>query len=287
MGLDSMTTLAEVPSVAELIPATTDALKALGGSASNEEIHDKIVEMLSLPDSIVELPHEEGSSRTRLDYRLRWARTYLKKVNAAENTERGVWTLTPLGRAMSSEDLADVRRRVAAIGRAQKAKDEETSETEDATEEPSWAEKLLSVLQAIQPDTFERLIQLVLRESGFTKVEVTGRSGDGGIDGHGVLRVKLVSFQVLFQCKRWRGSVGPSVVRDFRGAMVGRADKGLIVTTSRFTAEARREAIRDGAPAIDLVDGEDLCHLLKELGIGVRVRKVEEVDIDEGFFADF
>jgi restriction system protein len=151
--------------------------------------------------------------------------------------------------------------------------------------EPDWTVRLLSVIGDMSAAAFERLCQRLLRESGFTRVEVTGRAGDGGIDGIGVLRVDLVSFHVLFQAKRWKGSVGPGVVRDFRGAMVGRADKGLIITTSTFTADARREATRDGAPAIDLVDGEALCSLLKELKLGVRVRLVEEVDVDASFFA--
>ena len=127
-----------------------------------------------------------------------------------------------------------------------------------------------------------------MRESGFTRVEVTGKSGDGGIDGGaGVLRMNLISFQVLFQCKRWKGSVGSEVVRNFRGAMQGRADKGLIITTGTFTADARKEATRDGAPAIDLIDGEALCLLLKDLKLGVRVetRMVEDVTVDERFFA--
>jgi restriction system protein len=127
----------------------------------------------------------------------------------------------------------------------------------------------------------ERLCQRILRESGFVKVEVTGRGGDGGIDGTGVLRINLLSFQVLFQSKRYRGSVGSSVVRDFRGAMVGRADKGLIITTGTFTAEARKEATRDGAPAIDLVDGDALCDLLKSLKIGVKIEIVESVSVDQ------
>jgi restriction system protein len=139
----------------------------------------------------------------------------------------------------------------------------------------------------MSPAAFERLSQRILRESGFTKVEVTGRAGDGGIDGTGVLRMNLLSFHVLFQCKRWRGSVGPSVVRDFRGAMVGRADKGLIITTGAFSADARREATRDGAPAIDLVDGDALCDLLKDRGIGVRIRMVEDISVDEAAFASF
>ncbi|GIX20603.1 MAG: hypothetical protein KatS3mg120_2279 [Erythrobacter sp.] len=138
----------------------------------------------------------------------------------------------------------------------------------------------------MEPGAFERLAQRILRESGFVKVEVTGKSGDGGIDGTGVLRMNLISFQVLFQCKRYAGSVGASVVRDFRGAMQGRADKGLIITTGTFTPDARKEATRDGAPAIDLIDGDALCELLKDLRLGVMVKEVrsEEITIDPAFF---
>ena len=134
-------------------------------------------------------------------------------------------------------------------------------------------------------NAFERLCQRLLRESGFIKVEITGRSGDGGIDGVGVLRLNLLSFHVLFQCKKWKGSVGAPIVRDFRGAMVGRADKGLILTTGNFTADARREATRDGAPAIDLVDGDSLCDLLKTTKIGVSIALIEKILIDEAAFA--
>lgn len=148
-----------------------------------------------------------------------------------------------------------------------------------------WKDQLLSVLLQLEPSAFERLCQRLLRESGFTRVEVTGKTGDGGIDGTGVLRMNLLSFQVIFQCKRWQGSVGASTVRDFRGAMVGRADKGLIITTGTFTSEARREATRDGAPAIDLVDGDTLCDLLKERSLGVSVRMVEEVTVDSSAFS--
>ena len=151
-------------------------------------------------------------------------------------------------------------------------------------QEPDWQESTLRAIAHIKADAFERLCQRILRESGFTRVEVTGRSGDGGIDGVGVLRVNLVSFHVLFQCKRWKGSVGASVVRDFRGAMVGRADKGLIITTSAFTADARREATRDGAPAIDLLDGDALCQLLKQLKLGIKVKLVEDVEVEPSFF---
>ena len=139
----------------------------------------------------------------------------------------------------------------------------------------------------MRPEAFERLCQRILRESGFTSVEVTGQSGDGGIDGKGILRLGgLMSFHVFFQCKRYNGSISPSVVRDFRGAMVGRADKGLLITTGTFSREARREAYRDGAPPLDLLDGEELVKKLKELGMGIQVkqRTIEDVFVDEAYF---
>jgi restriction system protein len=117
-------------------------------------------------------------------------------------------------------------------------------------------------------------------------VEVTGRSGDGGIDGIGVLRITLVSFQVFFQCKRYRETVGPNTIRDFRGAMVGRTDKGLVITTGRFTAEAKKEATRDGAPPVELIDGDQLCDLLKSLKLGVKTELVEHVSVEPEFFGD-
>ncbi|MEQ1883394.1 MAG: restriction endonuclease, partial [Burkholderiales bacterium] len=168
--------------------------------------------------------------------------------------------------------------------KGQPSQTEVALDVEEGGDEEAWIDQLLGILGSIDPSAFERLTQRLLRESGFTKVEVTGRSGDGGIDGIGILRMNLVSFQVLFQCKRWKGSVGPSEVRDFRGAMVGRADKGLIVTTGTFSSDARKEATRDGAPAIDLVDGETLCGLLKERKLGISVQTVERVELDEAFF---
>lgn len=282
-----MATRADVPKLEILVDATVKALRALGGSASNEEIHDEVVKLLNIPEAIVEVPHKDGT-KTLLVYRLHWARSYLKKVDAVDNASRGVWTLTAKGRAMTPEEVSKVVRRVRKMDyeqRRSRAGPDVSDETDDDDEAGSWTDHLLAVLGRMPADAFERLCQRVLREAGFTKVEVTGKTGDGGIDGNGVLRMNLVSFQVLFQCKRWKGSVGSSVVRDFRGAMVGRADKGLIITTGTFTRDARAEATRDGAPAIDLVDGEDLCLLLKDLKIGVAVKLVEEIEIEEGIFA--
>lgn len=240
---------------------------------------------MNLPDHVVEA-EREGSSRSELHYRMAWARSYLKMFGAIDNSTRGVWTLTAKGRSMNEEDAKQVAPEVRRLSREARSEKQAKSLTLDngsvnptGTTSRDWKEDLLEHLGKMDPTAFERLCQRVLREKGFSKVEVTNRGGDGGIDGQGVLRVNLLSFQVIFQAKRWKGSVGASVVRDFRGAMVGRADKGLIMTTARFTREASREAVRDGAPAIDLVDGEDFCDLLKEIGIAVRVQQVEEVSL--------
>lgn len=73
-------------------------------------------------------------------------------------------------------------------------------------------------------------------------------------------------------------------IRDFRGAMVGRTDKGLFMTTGSYTPDAQKEATRDGAPAIDLIDGEQLCELLKTLKLGVTIKMVEEVSVEADWF---
>jgi restriction system protein len=164
-------------------------------------------------------------------------------------------------------------------------------EPENLDDEPeiTWKEQLLARLLQISPSGFEKLAQRLLREAGFVNVTVTGKSGDGGIDGIGVYRLSLVSFPVYFQCKRYQGSVTAGAVRDFRGAMAGRGEKGLLITTGSFTKEARSEANRDGAPPVELIDGDDLSDLLKEYGLGVAVteRVEEDVAVLPEFFAEY
>lgn len=270
------------------------ALKQLGGSAANDELFQKVVEVMALPPAIQNLPHTDGRL-SKVAYNLRWATTYLKKGGYVDNSARGVWALTDAGEVCTEADVdrvpAIVRKQAYEAKRSQQDNTDVQSETPDDLLDAAsmdadidWKDELLAQLKGVAPDAFERLAQRMLREAGFVKVEVTGRSGDGGIDGIGVLRLNLLSFQVLFQCKRYNGSVGPSTIRDFRGAMVGRSDKGLLITTGTFTSEAKREATRDGAPPIELIDGEHLCDLLKNLRLGVSTEMVEKVVIERGWF---
>lgn len=286
----------DVPAYHDFFDDLVAALKELGGSGTNQEIYAKVIEMSHLTDDQINVLHNDGPM-TEVEYRLRWTQTYLKKDGIIENVARGVWGLLPKGREVSKTELNQTRDRVKGTYRAARADKKENSTREvdrddemeeeaglEIEEEISWNAKLLRELKNMDPIAFERLSQRLLRESGFVKVTVTSASNDKGIDGVGVLRMNLVSFQVMFQCKRYSGTVGPGAVRDFRGAMQGRSDKGLIITTGTFTAEARREAVRDGAPTIDLIDGDALCDLLKERKLGVSVKMVEQVNIDATFF---
>lgn len=273
----------DVPSFPDLLNPALRALHKLGGSASNQELEDEIVAALGLSEEVAELPHGRGGM-TEVGYRAAWARNYLKNAGLVENSDRGVWSLTAAG---ADVDHVDPRKLVRDVQRQQRElrQSEEATESEDEVEETTWQEILLETLRSMDPIAFERLCQRLLRESGFIEVEVTKRSGDGGIDGYGTMRLGgLISFNVLFQSKRYQGNIGPDTVRDFRGAMVGRADKGVIITTGGFTREARREATRDGAPPIDLIDGELLVEKLKELGLGVKVKTVEVVEIQSDWF---
>ena len=278
----------KVPPYDQLMNPTLQALKTLGGSGTIEEIHNKVTEIVGLTNEQLEVLHDPArGGQTEVEYRLAWSRTYLKKYGILENSTRGIWALTAKGRQLERVDVNVVKRHVQEELKQRKMP-AESQELVESTVELSWRDELLSVLLQMEPPAFERLIQRLLRESGFIQVEVTGQSGDGGVDGKGIMRLGgLLSFHVIFQCKRYRGSVTASQVRDFRGAMVGRADKGLLITTGNFTKDAVKEATRDGAPAIDLIDGDQLINKLKELSLGVQTKKVEleQVVVDQQWFA--
>jgi restriction system protein len=262
------------------------AMKELGGSATHDELVEKVIEIKRIPEAVQNVMHTER--KTKLSYNLAWAKTYLGKVGALENPSHGVWAITEKGKALTEAAVRQIPlevRRQYKVEKDNKPKGREEEAQDLEPEAKDWKDALLEVMiRQMKPDAFERLSQRILRESGFVKVEVTGRTGDDGIDGVGVLRLALLSFQVYFQCKKYRSSVSAGAIRDFRGAMVGRTDKGLFITTGTFTADAKKEATRDGAPAIDLIDGDLLCDLLKSLKLGVETKMVEEVTVNPEFF---
>jgi restriction system protein len=282
------------PEFLKYINPLIEILKKLGGSGNSSEVTDLVVEKMNIPEKVLEEKLNSGASRVK--NQIAWARNYLVKSGYMDSSQRGIWNLTEKGlkvKNISNKEAIELFKFVQSqYTKKENEKiseisideiDENQIETEDNI---SSSEKFLSILQSLPPEGFERICQRILRESGFKKVIVTGKSGDGGIDGEGILEVNpLMSFKVLFQAKRYKGAVSSSQVRDFRGAMQGRADKGIIITTGRFTQEAKKEGIRDGAPPIELVDGEQLVKLFETNQLGLKPKTI--YDIDESFFNEY
>lgn len=276
----------------QLMQPLMTALVNLGGSGSIDEIYEAVLELEKLDEETLGILHNpEKSSQTEIGYRLAWARTYLKKAGYLENSSRGVWALTDKAKQAPKIDSRKIVNYVRSLDKkisqdTADASDPAASVDESPEETLAWREKLHHILiEEMSPDAFERLTQRMLRESGFVHVEVTGRTGDGGIDGKGIARINgLMSFHIAFQCKKYKGSVGAPEIRNFRGAIVGRADRGMFITTGNFTKAAIEEANRDGAAPIDLVDGDQLADKLKELALGIKTELVEKVTVEAGWF---
>jgi restriction system protein len=272
-----------------MIPLIT-ALRGMGGSASSAEATDCVIEQENVPESELEQTLKNGQSRVR--NQIAWARMYLVYAGYIDSSARGVWSLTEKG---LNDDISKIVptqlfKSVHSNLKTERPQNTESKSTDEVEVEESILEaeesQLLPLLKSLSPEGFERLCQRLLREHGFKQVKVTGKSGDGGIDGEGVLEINpLLSFKVIFQCKRFQGTVGSTVVRDFRGAMVGRADKGIIISTGSFTMDAKREAVRDGANPIELIDGEKLVSMFEQLKLGVKPKVVYEVDPE--FFKEY
>lgn len=292
----------ELPEFARWIRPLLRALAELGGSARPQEVVDLVAKNEGVSDEVLNQTLANGFPR--FTNQVHWARFFLAEEGLIDRSRRGVWSLSDEGRSKVDMTTSEVRSLVDAVQRKHasgardpKAKglmeapslDVATSAEQDAAPddlEENYRDRLLALLRSLPPAGFERLCQRLLREAGFAEVEVTGRSGDGGIDGQGLLALNpFVTLRVLFQCKRYDSNVGPGVVRDFRGAMQGRADKGIILTTGGFTAEARREAVRDGAPPLELVDGPKLIDLFEQLELGLKPKTVYE--IDSNFFGQY
>jgi restriction system protein len=278
-----------LPTFDELIIPTIKGLIKLGGSGTIDEINETVYQIAKLSEETLQIAHGENGLRSEVDYRLAWSRTYLKKYGLIENSSRGIWALSNADIDVSKLNVLEIVRVVREQSRPNKQKCEQSEDEaiiDQIEETTDWKEKLLNVLFEIKPDAFERLAQRLLRESGFAQVEVTGRSGDGGIDGKGIVKISgFLSFYVIFQCKKHKDAIGSRDIRDFRGAMQGRTDKGIFITTSTFTRDAIKEATRDGVPPIDLIDGDLLCEKLREYKLGIETKLIEKYEVNQEWFA--
>ncbi len=289
------------PTYTELIIPTYDALKQLGGSGTNNEIYERVIVDLNLSDEVLDEPHLGSLNQSEVEYQLAWARTYLKNYGIIVNSARSVWSIT----SEYASELTVSAKEIVAFTVQKNAKKREMAKSNDKPdgkmdkpeddidsnddvefpdEVKPWRQQLANVLQNMDPYGFERLSQRLLRECGFTQVSVTKKSGDGGIDGTGKLKINgIVSFNVAFQCKRYKGLVSSGDIRDFRGSLTTDIEKGIFITTGSFSKAAKDEATTPGKKQIDLIDGEEFISKLAEYSIGVK--EVKTYEIDEDFFA--
>ncbi|MBN1996095.1 restriction endonuclease [candidate division KSB1 bacterium] len=264
-----------------------EALRDLGDSGKPKEVSNRIALNLNLSDKILDETLKSGANR--FHNQVAWARQYLVWEGLLDSSKYGTWKLTEKGKntKLNEEDAQKIFLKWVAIHqKARKEKSEKDLIKEQEEKDPEEFEKqkslsLLEVLQSLSPSGFEKIIRELLREHGFENVMVTGSSHDGGIDGYGTLEMNpFVSFKVLFQCKRYKGSVSRAQVGDFRNAMIGRAEKGIIITTGTFTNEAMKEATREGAPQIELVDGSKLVKMFEKVELGLSQRKIYEINMN-------
>ncbi len=258
------------------------------------EINDGAAQILGLPDEAWDVPHKKWKgidTGSEVEYRFRWTRTILKSAGLVINSERGVWALVNPNIDLAAVDPKAVTRLHRELSRSGAPRATATAQADEQASEPAaqteqdWMQEVLEAVRAMSPVQFERLTQRLLREAGFVEVHVTGKTGDGGIDGKGIVRVNhVVSFHVVFQSKRYSGTVSGEEIRAFRGAVEGRADRGLFITSGRYTSSAKAEATREGARPIDLIDGNELAEMLRRFGLGVRTRTVEQIEIDSDWF---
>ena len=255
------------------------ALDMLGGSGSTSEIYKKVLSICNLSNEIIDEMH--SFTMTEVEYRLMWARTDLKNYGAIINSKQGVWALTVKGAKLLNSGKIDTKEIKNSLNKTKRNLNVNLDNEEQ--ENIDWRERISNILHNLNPYAFEKLAQRLLRECGFSDVEVTKKSGDGGIDGTGKLRINgIFSFNVAFQCKRYKGQVGAPQIRDFRGSLGTNIEKGVLITTGTFTREAKEEASSEGKRLIDLMDGEELINKLAEYGIGLN--EVKSYEVDEDFF---
>lgn len=276
------------PKFLEYINPVLNQLQQNGGAGNTSDIIEKVIEQLQIDENQLEETTSNGQSRVR--NQIQWARFYLFKAGLIDNSERGIWRLTKGGVEANLDDegvyllFKSVQENVKRNKISKKA-DEENFE-EDSTEDEEHSGELLELIKHLSPAGFEKLCKRLLTEIGIKDIVITGGSNDKGIDGVGLVKLNdVVSLNIVFQCKRYKDTVAPHNVRDFRGAMQGRGEKGLIMTTGRFTKEGKNEAKRDGVPPIELIDGERIVELFEKYKLGLKPLTVYEIDYE--FFKSF
>lgn len=280
----------KIPRRYDLIYPTLAALDQSGGSATIRQLEELVPRIAELTDEQLAVVIEKGTKkgRSQVFYNMDWARTYLKKAGVVDNRKKGVWSITPEGRAyLRMEPLEAEQHIITRAKKAFKAESESKRGKIPRSREAGgadWQKTLLNLLKDMKFEDFEKLIVKLLRETGFVSLKDTKLIRGEGVEG--MWQAPLLNMRVYVQCKRYATRVGAGALRKLRMAMAGQGDRGLFITTSTFTVESKEEAARV-APHIDLIDGGELCNLLKKHRLGVKAeeRVVEDINVDVKFFS--
>ncbi|MEU6250447.1 restriction endonuclease [Glycomyces sp. NPDC047010] len=277
-----------VPTMWELLFPVLDALRRLGGTASNPQIDEAVI--ASERYSKAQLETVGSNGRELIPYRMAWARSYLKKAGLLESTERAVWTVTERGDAIGVDEMLQLVKAVSDRSRGEEVQkgrsvsivtvpDDSVDNVEQLAEYLSqWhrlvGESLLDQLLRQPPEFLERVIVDLLAAMGYSGSDgwskTLGGRSDGGVDGV-VIEDQLGLRKLYCQAKRYAKSrpIGPGDIRDFIGALdIKRRHEGVFVTTSRFTDEAR-QAAELSSKHISLIDGQYLSELMLRYDIAV------------------
>lgn len=223
-----------------------------------------------------DLQEELASGGNKWTNRVQWVRQALVAAGDMTNAQRGIWAITDKGRARLAASTSPA-------GSADRGPTNLVALHEEYVAQ--FKDNMLERLMALTPEQFEHFAKKLLTAYGFVNVAVTAKSHDGGIDGHGALKVGLARMNVAFQCKRWQNSVQRPEVDKFRGAIQGEFEQGIFFTTSEFTEGAKGASLKRGAVPIVLLDGESIVDLMIEKQFGVQRQPLElyENELDRLF----
>jgi restriction system protein len=266
------------------------ALKELGGSGTVSEVVELVAKFEAVPEDVQK--EKLNSGGLRFNNQVQFARQYLVWEGLLESSSRGVWSLTERGAKtdLTRPQALKIFEKQHALHQGTRKKaslpseGKEDGDNDIDSDAGTYKVEVLELLKKLSPTAFEHFSKRLLREYGFEKVEVTGGPKDKGIDGTGILKVNpFVSFRVAFQCKRYDQAVVSSAISTFRGSIPSSVDKGILITTGYFTADAKTLAQDPGLKPIELIDGDQLVVLMEEMELGLN----PTFKVDTAFFDEF
>ena len=268
-----------IPKSRELMLPTLQAVVTLGGSGTNREISEQVISDKGYSDDLVAVTYGNNDRSILLD-RLYWARSHCKLGGVLDSPQRGLYLVTELGRSLAELPEADAITKLREIDRktrqdrrrAPRANPLENEDDEPPDDEDeSWKAGLLERLHQLSPEAFERFTLYLLRTFGM-ELRRQGGPGDEGIDGIGIAPLTdVLTTTVAVQAKRYEPSrtVGREVVALFQSdATAAGAEHGVLVTTGRFSEQARTAAL-GRTPTIELIDGDRLAELCLQQEAGI------------------